>query len=121
MEKGKGTEREMEYLLKLLHKEWERSGRTKKRVPMDAARLKETWAMLSAAVKDRQAQLEMGEKDLKQCMKLSRENFILLRLVRKIKKAGDKAERPDNGGFLMVEMDREEYRLFSALVKAQGE
>lgn len=111
----------MEYLVKLLHKEWGRSGRTQARVPMDMARLETAGAGIAKEIRDRRELLETGKGTFKQCMRLSKENFILLRLAKKIKKAGGKAARQDKGMFLMVEMDREEYALFSAIKKVREE
>lgn len=121
MTETKETVKNMEYLVKLLHKEWGRSGRTMARVPMDAGRLKTAGAGIAGEIRNRHKQLKTGGGTFKQCMRLSRENFILLRLARKVKKAGDKAERMDKDMFLMVEMDREEYMLFSAIKKVREE
>lgn len=118
MTEAKETVKNMEYLVKMLHKEWGRSGRTQARVPMDMARLETAGAGIAKEIRARQGRLETQGGTFRQCMKLSKENFILLRLAKKIKKAGDKAGRQDQGMFLMVEMDREEYALFSAIKKA---
>lgn len=117
---GKETVKNMEYLVKLLHKEWERSGRTKAEVSIDTADVKTVESRLAGEIQERQGQLETGEEmTFKECMELSKENFVLLRLARKIKKAGDRAERRENAASFAVEMDKEEYRLFSMLIKVQ--
>lgn len=112
---GKEAVKNMEHLLKLLHKEWERSGRTKAEVSIDITDKKEVVEKLTEEIQERQKQLETVGMDFKECMELSRENFVLLRLARKIKKAGDSAGRRENA----VEMDKEEYKLFSTLIKVQ--
>lgn len=116
---GKETVKNMEHLVKLLHKEWERSGRTKAEVTIDITDKKEVGAKLTAEIQERQKQLETAGTDFKECMALSRENFVLLRLARKIKKAGDRAERREDAVSFDVEMDKEEYKLFSTLIKVQ--
>lgn len=116
---GKETVKNMEHLLKLLHKEWERSGRTKAEVSIDITDKKEVGVKLAAEIQERQKQLEAAGMDFKECMELSRENFVLLRLARKIKKAGDRAGRRENAVSFTVEMDKEEYKLFSTLIKVQ--
>ncbi len=116
---GKETVKNMEYLVKLLHKEWERSGRTKAEVSIGITDKKEVGAKLTAEIQERQKQLEAAETDFKECMELSRENFVLLRLARKIKKAADRAERREEAVSFTVEMDKEEYKLFSMLIKVQ--
>ena len=116
---GKETVKNMEHLVKLLHKEWERSGRTKAEVSIGITDRKEIGAKLTAEIGERQKQLENVEMDFKECMELSKGNFVLLRLARKIKKAGERAERRENAVSFAVEMDKEEYKLFSTLIKVQ--
>ena len=57
----KETVKNMEYLVKLLHKEWERSGRTKAEVSIDITDKKEVGAKLTAEIQERQKQLEAME------------------------------------------------------------
>ena len=116
---GKETVKNMEHLVKLLHKEWERSGRTKAEVSIDITDKNKVGAKLTAEIQERQKQLETAGMDFKECMALSKENFILLRLARKIKKAADRSERRENAVSFTVEMDKEEYKLFSMLIKVQ--
>lgn len=116
---GKETVRNMEYLVKLLHKEWERSGRTKAEVSIDIADKRAMETRLAGEIQARQGQLETEGMDFKECMELSKENFVLLRLARKIKKAADKAERREDAVSFTVEMDKEEYKLFSTLIEVQ--
>lgn len=116
---GKETVKNMEYLVKMLHKEWERSGRTKAEVSIDITDKKEVGAKLTAEIQERQKQLEAMEMDFKECMELSKEDFVLLRLAKKVKKAADRAERRENAVSFTVEMDKEEYKLFSTLIKVQ--
>lgn len=116
---GKETVKNMEYLVEMLHKEWERSGKTKAEVSIDITDRKEVVAKLTGEIQERQKQLENEGMDFKECMGLSKENFVLLRLAKKIKKAGDRAERRENAVSFTVGMDKEEYRLFSTLIKVQ--
>ena len=84
---GKEIAEDMEHLVKLLHKEWERSGRTKALVTIrlsDAAEVKKRMAKVIAG---KQKQLENDELTFRQSMELSKQNFVLLRLVKKVKKA----------------------------------
>lgn len=116
---GKETVKNMEYLVNLLHKEWERSGRTKAEVIIDISDKSSVEARLVKEIQERQKQLETEGMDFKECMRLSKENFVLLRLAKKIKKAGDKSERRENSDSVTVEMDKEEYKLFSTIIKVQ--
>lgn len=116
---GKETVKNVEHLVRLLHKEWERSGRTKAEVSIDTTDKREVGEKLAAEIQERQKQLETAGMDFKECMALSKENFILLRLARKIKKAEDRAGRRENAVSFTVEMDKEEYKLFSTLIKVR--
>lgn len=116
---GKETVKNMEYLVNLLHKEWERSGRTKAEVIIDISDKSSVEARLVKEIQERQKQLETEGMDFKECMRLSKENFVLLRLAKKIKKAGDKSERRENSDSVTVEMDKEEYKLLSTIIKVQ--
>ena len=116
---GKETVKNMEYLVKLLHKEWERPGRTKAEVSIDIAEKRAVETRLVGEIQARQGQPGTEGMSFKECMALSKENFVLLRLARKIKKAADKAERREDAVSFTVEMDKEEYKLFSTLIKVQ--
>lgn len=116
---GKETVKNMEHLVKLLHKEWERSGRTKAEVSIDMTDKRAAEARLAGEIQARQGQLETEGMDFKECMELSKENFVLLRLAKKIKKAADKTECREDSVSFTVEMDKEEYKLFSTLIRVQ--
>ena len=51
---GKETVKNMEHLVKLLHKEWERSGRTKAEVSIGAADVKPVESRLAREIQARQ-------------------------------------------------------------------
>lgn len=116
---GKETVKNMEHLVKLLHKEWERSGRTKAEVSVDIADKRTVETRLAGEIQARQGQLEAEGMAFKECMELSKENFVLLRLARKIKKAADRAGGREDAVSFTVEMDKEEYKLFSTLIRVQ--
>lgn len=116
---GKETVRNMEYLLKLLQKEWERSGRTKAQASLNPEDAKEVGARLAEEIKKRQGQLDRDVMTFRHSMELSKENYILLRLAKKIKKATDKAEGKEGEASFIVDLDREEYNLFSLVMQVQ--
>ncbi len=121
MEKITGKEiiKNMEYLIRLLHREWERSGRTKAEVSISTADWEEVRNRLVRKIQKRQRSMEGERLSFKQSMERSRENFILLRLAKKIKRAGDKAKRQEMDASFSVELDKEEYRLFSMLTEPE--
>lgn len=116
---AKEIRKDMEYLVKLLHREWERSGRTSAVVTVRFEDVAEVESRMAKVISEKQKQLENGEITFKESMELSRSNFILLRLVKKIKKAEEKAEKKGLGYEFTVELDREEYRLFGNIVGIQ--
>lgn len=107
----------MEYMVKLLHKEWERSGRTTAEAVIKTSDLPMVSKRAAAAIMEKQARLETVEMTFKQSMELSRENFILLRLARKIEKADRHAAKNGADTEICIELDREEHRF---LVKIMG-
>ena len=120
---GKELVRNMEYLLKLLHREWERPGRTKVHLFLSQENAREVITRLTAVIADRQRQMEQEEPTFRQSLTYSRENFVLLRVVKKVKRAWDKAKRRSKREFLSleIELDREEYQPFSSLIPTEQE
>lgn len=116
---GKEITKDMEHLVKLLHKEWERSGKTKAEITinlMDAAEVKKRMA---EAIAEKQKQLENDELTFQESMELSKNNFVLLRLVKKVKKAEDKTNQKGLDLKFSVELDKEEYKLLKEIVGTQ--
>lgn len=115
----KAIERDMEFLIKLLHREWERSGRTKAVVTVKLSDVAEINNRLSKTVQEKQKQLENEGITFKQSMELSKQNFVLLRLIRKVKKMEEKSDKGEFASEFTVELDREEYKLFADIVGIQ--
>jgi len=109
----------MEYLIKLLHKEWERSGRTTAEAAIKTSVLPTVSKRTAAAIMEKQAWLETAEMTFKQGMELSGENFVLLRLARKIEKADKRAAKNGADTKVCIELDREEHKLFAKIMKIQ--
>lgn len=109
----------MEYLIKLLHKEWGRSGRTTAEAAIKTSDLPTVTKRTAAAIMENQARLETAEMTFKQGMELSGENFVLLRLARKIDKADKRAAKSGAGTEICIELDREEHKLFAKIMGIQ--
>ena len=107
-------EKDMEFLLKELHKEWDRSGVTKASVTISIDEADEVNKALLLAIAKRQAQTEKA-LDFKECIRLSRENYILLRLARKVKKQEDRCNKLAMDLEFEVQMDKEEFKLFKTM------
>lgn len=111
--------KDMEYLVKLLHKEWERSGKTIAAVTVRLWDMKEIESRMAKVITDKQKHLENEELTFKQSMELSKNNFVLLRLVKKVKKAEEKTVKKGLDTEFSVELDKEEYKLFADIVGIQ--
>lgn len=116
---AKEVRKDMEYLVKLLHKEWERSGRTKAAVTVRLGDVPEIEKRMAGVIADKQKHLENEELTFKQSMELSKNNFVLLRLVKKVKKAEEKTVKKGLDTEFSVELDKEEYKLFVDIVGIQ--
>lgn len=111
--------KDMEYLVKLLHKEWERSGKTKAAVTVRLVDVPEIEKRMAGVIADKQKHLENEELTFKLSMELSKNNFVLLRLVKKVKKAEEKTVKKGLDTEFSVELDKEEYKLFVDIVGIQ--
>ncbi len=116
---AKEVRKDMEYLVKLLHKEWERSGKTKAVVTVRLVDVPEIEKRMAGVIADKQKHLENEELTFKQSMELSKNNFVLLRLVKKVKKAEEKTMKKGLDTEFSVELDKEEYKLFVDIVGIQ--
>ena len=116
---AKEVRKDMEYLVKLLHKEWERSGKTKAAVTVRLVDVPEIEKRMAGVIADKQKMLENEELTFKQSMVLSKNNFVLLRLVKKVKKAEEKTMKKGLDTEFSVELDKEEYKLFVDIVGIQ--
>lgn len=116
---AKEVRKDMEYLVKLLHKEWERSGKTKAIVTVQLEDVSEIEKRMAGVIADKQKLLENEELTFKESMELSKNNFVLLRLVKKVKKAEEKTMKKGLDTAFSVELDKEEYKLFVDIVGIQ--
>ena len=116
---AKEVRKDMEYLVKLLHKEWERSGKTKAVVTVQLEDVSEVKKRMAGVIADKQKLLENEELTFKESMELSKNNFVLLRLVKKVKKAEEKTVKKGLDIAFAVELDKEEYKLFVDIVGIQ--
>ena len=116
---AKEVRKDMEYLVKLLHREWERSGKTKAVVTVQLEDVSEVKKRMAGVIADKQKLLENEELTFKESMELSKNNFVLLRLVKKVKKAEEKTVKKGLDIAFAVELDKEEYKLFVDIVGIQ--
>ena len=108
----------MEFLMSELHKEWDRTGATKASVLISLEEVEEVNKTLVATIMKRQEQADKAI-DFKECVRLSKENYILLRLARKIKKEEDQTNKLALGLEFEVALDKEELKLFKGIFKSK--
>ena len=118
MKKTNSIDKTMEFLMSELHKEWDRTGATKASVLISLEEVEEVNKTLVATILKRQ---ELADKaiDFKECVRLSKENYILLRLARKIKKEEDRTNKLALGLEFEVALDKEELKLFKGIFKSK--
>ena len=110
---------DMEYLTKLLHKEWERSGMDVAGVVFKVSEMGYVNKRIATAIRKNEEQMKSMETAFKQSMALSKECYILLRFGKKIKAAEDMALKEQRKEFT-TELDREESRLFQGMFQWEG-
>ena len=118
MKKTNSIDKTMEFLMSELHKEWDRTGATKASVLISLEEVEEVNKTLVATIMKRQEQADKAI-DFKECVRLSKENYILLRLARKIKKEEDRTNKLALGLEFEVALDKEELKLFKGIFKSK--
>ena len=110
---------DMEFLVNELHKEWDRSGVTKASVVISLEEVEEVNQVLLLRIAKTQELAEATEMTFKESMTLSRECYVLLRLVRKVKEKEDKTNKKAMDMEFSVPLDKEELNLFKELFGAK--
>lgn len=75
----------MEFLMKELHKEWDRTGAAKASVFISLDDVEEVHKKILLRITKQQHEAETGNISFKKSVRLSKECYVLLRLIRKIK------------------------------------
>lgn len=105
----------MEFLVKELHKEWDRSGVAKTSVIISLDEVDGINEKLKEIIYKTQTSLDEDELTFKQSIAKSKECYVLLRVVRKIAKKKDKCKKQEIDNEFAVELDKEELKLFKGL------
>ena len=106
---------DMEYLLLELQKEWENSGPTRATAVFQLEEVKEVKRKLQKEIFERQELLKQEELTFEQSIQLSKQNYILLRLIKKILRNEHMANKKGINYEFSVVLDREEYKIFKDL------
>ena len=107
--------RNMEFLLKELHKEWERLGEVKSSVRIPYEKVEVISRKLNGIVYETQQSSDSDGLTFKQSIAKSKQCYVLLRIMRKIVKGKDKCERQAIDAEFVIELDREESKLFKEM------
>lgn len=107
---------DMEYLLVELQKEWESSGRTSATVVFQIEEVQEVNRKLQQEIADRQELLKNDEEmTFEQSIQLTKQNYILLRLIKKILRKEQRTNKKGIDCEFSVVLDKEEHRIFKDL------
>jgi len=108
-------QKEMEYLLVELQKEWESSGKTSATVVFQIEEVQEVNRKLQQEIADRQELLKHEEMTFEQSIQLTKQNYILLRLIKKILSKEQRTNKKGIDCEFSVVLDKEEHRIFKDL------
>lgn len=109
--------KQMEYLVKLLHKEWERSGKTKKEAVINQRELCEIGVEIDRRVSDTLSLMNGDALSFSETMQYSKENYILLRLAKKMVKAQRKFKDNSVDYTVRIPLDKEELQMYQEIVE----
>lgn len=114
------TIRALEYAVRMLKKEWEKSGETKKVLETDTTEIRSMLEKINDDVK-MSSEATTGEEAIPfgESIEQSKRNYILLRIGRKLVKATEKAEKKGTV-YSKIELDKEEAKLLAQIMKEQG-
>lgn len=110
-------QKEMEYVLGILEREWERTGEIKEVQVIGLKEISLVNFEIERRIKENKEQLSL-DISFRDSLKLSRENYVLLRLAKKIKAKKDKADQ-DNQRWFYVGLDMEEYELYMEITNRE--
>lgn len=109
----------MEFLMKELHKEWDRTGAAKASVFISLDEVEDVHKTILLRIAKQQKEAETGDITFKKSVRLSRECYILLRLARKIKAEEHKTYKNGNCYKFEVALDKDELKLFKEMFNGQ--
>lgn len=121
MREGHTLVKNMEFLLKELKKEWEKSGVIKAKVVLEMDDVWSADSVISKKIAKTQESIENDTMTFEQSIRLMKENYILLRLLKKIVKKRDKALKNGVDYEISVAMDKDELELYKTMFEARLE
>ena len=115
MSRKENIEKNMEFLIKELQKEWDVSKETKHRVTISVKDAKRVRIRVQQQIADMGEMLHnQSDMSFKESMKLCRANYVTLRVARKLI-AGQNAAEESGEVEYTIAFDKEEFRSFRKL------
>lgn len=115
MSRKENIEKNMEFLIKELQKEWDVSKETKHRVTISVKDAKRVRIRVQQQIADMGEMLHsQSDMSFKESMKLCRANYVTLRVARKLI-AGQNAAEAAGEAEYTIAFDKEEFRSFRKL------
>jgi len=112
MKKDNEIKADMDFLLKELKKEWRKSEPVCHTVLISLKEAGRIHMKFQTSILKRQAVLEQEATTFEEAIKLTKENYILLRLLKKINKQETRAVKAESATAFQIFLDREEYKLY---------
>ena len=107
--------RYMKFLIKELHKEWGCSGTERKSVAVTLDEVKELKKIITESIAIQQEIIDSNsDLEFMESMKMSKDNFVMLRIMKKLEKKIKKG-----GNQFILDLDNEEYRKYVSLMKPE--
>lgn len=107
---------DMEFMIGELHKEWEQSRAIKETVTITVADLGEIKDRIKEAIVVRKVEAEREDVLFKDAIRLTRENFVLLRLIKKIMEVEELSKKMGDMREMKVRLDKEEYGVLRSFI-----
>lgn len=109
----------MEFVMDELHKECDRSGATKASVFISLNDVEDMTKDAMVQIAKMQKSLENEEMTFKKSVKLSKDCYVMLRLLRKIKTEEHKSYHNGTCYVIEVKLDKEELKFFKKLLNGK--
>lgn len=106
---------DMEFLVNELHKEWDRSGADEETVGIGMEEASDVNEAIMEKIEKQQEELEGAELTFQELMDLTRKNYVLLRMARKIKSREGKVSQKGMDYEFQVSFDNEELKQFQEM------
>ena len=108
---------DMEFIMKELHKEWDRTGEMKANVAISLEEIENIRKKLIERISIVQDAAENESMSFNECIQLSKECYVLLRMIKKIKLEEEKANKKGIDMVISIPMDKEELKYYKEIFK----